>query len=187
MPASPNGWHNPINVTKLKYAQNGKQLTGVFAWSNQTQLTIPIPFPGFKAGSYVVGAVALYTQKQTLTINTAVDSTVYRLTINRTTVQVTSGVGATTTTIAAQLVAAVQANAGLNALVTIANVGAVITVTARNAGQGFTLVGDSRSSVGAAGVPSLPGFTVTDYQDGQFTLTATSAYTGSLLVSVSSS
>jgi phage tail sheath gpL-like len=169
----------------LKYVQTGKTLAGQFEWNAQNQLTVPIPFSGFNTrDGYTVAVMALYTQRQIATVASATDDTDYTLVVGNFPVTIDSGTAATTTTIAAALVAAIQADAGLNAAFTASNTGAVITITSRVPGRGFTLSSPSAITIGAVSLPSLPGFTVTDYQNGQFTITSTSNYTGKLFVTV---
>lgn len=91
-------------------------------------------------------------QVTTVTVSSAVDSTVYTLSIgpsaNRpTAVTYTSGVGATTTTIAAGLAAAINADADAGALVFATSSAAVITLTGIMGGVSF-VVSESDSNLG---------------------------------------
>ena len=72
-------------------------------------------------------------QIDTITVDTAVDSTNYEVTIESVLVTYTSGVGATTTSIAAGIAAAIAAAAVPNATVTASAALAVVTVTGRTA------------------------------------------------------
>jgi hypothetical protein len=141
---------------------------------------------GIQGNDYQVSFDPIAIQSQTLTINSAVDSTVYSLTLSGPSipggrsVSINSGSGSTLTSIAAALVAAVQADTVLNALVTISNVAGVITVVSKVAGAGFTLTGDSRSTAGAVGMATTPTFGVISKTGAGFTVVAASSWTGSV-------
>ncbi len=93
---------------------------------------------------------ARVAQISTLTVNTATNAHVYTASLFGQTVSYTATVPSdTTTTIAAALVTAMQAlTPPQYQTVTVANSGAVITVTASNAGIGFSLsTGDSLMTV----------------------------------------
>lgn len=90
----------------------------------------------------------------TVTVSGANDSTAHTLSIgpdssNLTTVTYTSGVGATTTTIAAGLAAAINATVGVSNLVYASSSAAVITITSRRPGTaGAFAIEESDSNLG---------------------------------------
>lgn len=180
---------------RLRYEQTGKTLIlANWVWNNVQSQTLP-PFPaGFRAApGWAVSFTPIVPQVQTDTVSTVVASTVYTLTIGLAALQTlglppvqprsvtfNSGGAPTATTIAAGLVAAVQADPILNGLVTVSNAAGVITITARNAGQSFTVTSDANQTVGAATFGSLPQFAAIGKTNSGAIIAASAAFTGLL-------